>query len=313
MARARNALRSPTSASWARPTSSSAAFDPPEATTAGSETRSRLISYGLLRRDRDRIRDTLSPIRRIVSLKEVGGEVYRGNRKAPATVFGVEPAAHRLGPAVARGRPLTAEDGQRLRNVAVVGPNAARLLFPLQDPLGSVFYVDEQPFRVVGVLEQGSLAGQDVQNDVFIPMPTAMSRFGDQRIRSRAGSREATSVELHAMIVQAGDEGSVIPLSLDVQRALELEHPKLQDVALSVPLGAAATDRADAAAVHGADGGDRGAVAAGGRHRDHEHHAGERDGADPRDRRPAGRWARRGGISWPSSSSRPPRSPGWAA
>lgn len=209
---------------------------PPEATTAGGESRSRLISYGLLRRDRDRIRATLAPITSIVSLKEVGGEVYRGNRKAPATVFGVEPADARLGPAVARGRALTLEDGERLRNVAVVGPNAARLLFPLLDPLASVFYIDDQPFRVVGVLEEGSLAGQDVQNDVFIPMASAISRFGDQRVRRRSGSMEATQVELHALIVQAVDEASVIPLSLDVQRALELEHPKLQDVAVSVPL-----------------------------------------------------------------------------
>ena len=42
---------------------------------------------------------------------------------------------------------------------------------------------------------------------------------------------------------------------------------------------------------------DFGAGSAGGRHRRHEHHAGERDGADARDRRPQGARARGGLIS----------------
>src|SRR5690606_9367726 len=78
---------------------------PPESQTA--QANQRLIAYGLLRRDIRRIENSVTYLERVVTLKEVGGQVFNGLYTAPARVFGTEPALMQaISLRLARGRYL---------------------------------------------------------------------------------------------------------------------------------------------------------------------------------------------------------------
>ena len=68
---------------------------------------------------------------------------------------------------------------------------------------------------------------------------------------------------------------------------LNSTHHNTQDFTVTIPAALLAQQQADADDLHVRDGGDRGDFAAGRRHRDHEHRAGDGAGADARDRHPA--------------------------
>jgi putative ABC transport system permease protein len=62
--------------------------------------------------------------------------------------------------------------------VAVIGAVVARKLFGDDAPLGQVIRILNTPFEVIGVLkEKGSAAGQNQDDVIFVPLPTAMMRL----------------------------------------------------------------------------------------------------------------------------------------
>ena len=170
------------------------------------------------------------------------------------------------------------------------------------DPVGQRSASRTSPSSVVGVLERKgqSPMGQDYDDAVFIPvhhLPGA---------RSRAAS------------------GSTSPGTIFVQRGAPTAHaaraegrsprccatattsrpaPTTTSRSATSPRWPAPSRRARKTMTHAARQHRRG-VAAGGRHRHHEHHAGERHRADARDRRPHGGGREAAGHPRASSSSR---------
>jgi putative ABC transport system permease protein len=217
----------------------------PPAPASVTEENQRMVSYGLLRRDLRRIEQTVAPVEQLVPLKQVGAQVYQGIHTAPAAVYGTTPALREVASLrVARGRYLTPSDLDAVDNVAVIGSEVAERLFPLADPLEGIISVDEQKFRVVGVLAPVGLAGgagsalvgRDLNFDVHIPLTTADARFGDLRVRRESGTFEATKVEISELLVRVPDEKMVVKVADQVERVLEAEHAEQQDVTVVVPL-----------------------------------------------------------------------------
>jgi putative ABC transport system permease protein len=217
---------------------------PPE--SASAEAREGLMSYGILRSDRRRIETTVGPIENIVALKHVGAHVTEGFNNVPAaSVFGTTHDLKKVASLVIdRGRYLSDADHQQLTNVAVIGAEVAKQLFPLKDPLGATFKVDEQVFKVVGVLHEiglsagrgSALVGRNINYDVHIPMATATARFGDQTIKRSSGNIEATKVELSELIIQVPHEKDVIHVARQIELLLETDHADQPDVTTIVPL-----------------------------------------------------------------------------
>ncbi|MEQ9455455.1 MAG: ABC transporter permease [Phycisphaeraceae bacterium] len=217
---------------------------PPEDLGAANANQ-RMISYGLLRTDQSRIRETVDGIDRLVPLKRVGNRVMQRIYGAPAEVYGTTPELLDVTAlTVARGRYLESEDMTQGRRVAVLGAEVAEALFPLSDPLEGVITIDNAPFRVVGVLAETGVLGGNITSDVgrnlnydlHIPLPAAENQFGDMLIRRRSGSFEATKVELQELILVAERQEDVLPIADRVRRILELSHAGKDDVAMVVPL-----------------------------------------------------------------------------
>jgi putative ABC transport system permease protein len=103
-----------------------------------------------------------------------GTVVSAGRYKASTYVVGMTPTyatLHNRG--VSRGRTITASDVSFGRSVMVIGPKPRKRLFPGLDPIGRTVRVGSHEFEVIGVLEPRGKVGQDLDNQVFIPLPIA--------------------------------------------------------------------------------------------------------------------------------------------
>ncbi|WP_432797972.1 ABC transporter permease [Poriferisphaera sp. WC338] len=219
---------------------------PPASKDAGQQNNF-VSKFGLLRLDLRRIEQTVGPIERQVPLKQIGAEVSRHVHKSTAAVYGTTPMMQEVASlTVARGRYITDADMQQLNKVpvAVIGAAVADRLFPLTDPIGNTFRVDQQIFEVVGVLQRIGLAGgagtalvgRDLNFDVHVPMPIAQGRFGDVLVNRSSGSIQAESVEISEIYIQAPSEDYVLPVAAQVRRVLEKGHQKELDYEITVPI-----------------------------------------------------------------------------
>jgi putative ABC transport system permease protein len=141
------------------------------------------------------------------------------------------------------GRALDATDGEERRRVCVV---RARLLNEAKyvgDPLKLDLKIGSEFFRVVGVLPDAEFQSpnktvlriDDRAMEVYVPFETVVGRFGISEFKERAGSREATRVELHQIVCAVSSEDKVMSAARGVQRILETFHKK-KDYEVTVPL-----------------------------------------------------------------------------
>jgi putative ABC transport system permease protein len=80
---------------------------------------------------------------------------------------------------VTEGRFLSTNDLSSQARVALLGPNIAKTLFADQSPVNEEIMIASVPFRVIGLLEAVGIDphGEDRDQDVFVPITTAMSRL----------------------------------------------------------------------------------------------------------------------------------------
>jgi putative ABC transport system permease protein len=107
-------------------------------------------------------------------------QVVAGNRNRATTVRGVTPPMFEARPwPLTTGRSLVEEDVRRSAKVALLAHGIARTLFGDDDPTGQVIRIKQVPFVVIGVLEEKghSLDGDDLDNQIFIPITTARKRI----------------------------------------------------------------------------------------------------------------------------------------
>ena len=217
---------------------------PPQA-QGGSQQRSLFIKYGLQDRDLRRIRESVGDAEVIVPLKAVGSEIAHGPVRTVSQAFGTTPElldAARL-QVQPRGRYITMQDMEQTRPVAVIGSEIARQLYPMQDPIGAGLKIDNQVFRVIGVLKPVGLAGgagsalvgRDLNKDVHIPLTTAQLQFGDMVIRRELGSVSGGEMELSEIYITAPSTEAVINVSERIRRIIDIAHEKQKDVEILVP------------------------------------------------------------------------------
>lgn len=111
------------------------------------------------------------------------------------------------------GRTLNDSDVGGRARVAVLGAKTAEDLFPRQDFLGRVVQIDGIPFHVVGRNEaMGSQEGFNLDDQVFIPYPTAVSQISPSR------------TSLRCLAVETGDGGSAASVAAEINKLLRRRH-----------------------------------------------------------------------------------------
>ncbi|MBM3999816.1 MAG: FtsX-like permease family protein [Planctomycetes bacterium] len=206
---------------------------------------SHVLEYGLRYKDLDILTSTLPTAERAVPIALIRANAQCGKRRlANARILGTTPEyLHIKNIAVHRGRFLEYPDLHRTANVVVLAAGAARRLFGFEDPLGRALLLGAGAYRVVGVLSPqdsgtavaGSLESQDLNEDLYIPLASARSRFGELQVIAQTGSLEFERTQLSEITLTVRHESQVSQTAAMARQLLEPHHPK-EDFEIQVPL-----------------------------------------------------------------------------
>jgi len=217
---------------------------PPEDQSASS-AQTFTLAYGLTYLDAERIKSTIPNIEVVVPARNISRLVAHFDRRIDANIIGTVPWYPEVtNRAIARGRFLTSVDLQRLTMVCVINEATASALFPFQDPLGGTVRAGRDCFQVIGILQgqapdvsklEGGPPPQTSAYEVYVPITTARSRYGDTTMKRRSGSFETTRIQLDQILVKTSTIEDVMPTSRAIERILSYAHPK-KDCKVVVPL-----------------------------------------------------------------------------
>ena len=200
--------------------------------------------YGLTRSDYMRLLATVHTIETAVPIREVPQEIRYRTRKFEGRCVGCTPEyaeAARLRQAA--GRFLCDADLIEERNFCVLAAESAERLFPFGNPLGEEIMVDDEFYRVVGVMQPrapssgigGSLAAEDYSRDVYIPLTAMQRRMGDMMVVTKPGQFQRDLFELSQITLQVKDREQVLQ-TVDVVRDTIAREHTLPDFGVTVPL-----------------------------------------------------------------------------
>jgi putative ABC transport system permease protein len=202
-----------------------------------------VMAYGLLRDDFDRISSNVPTLSQAVPMREIHKETRYLDRVIDTRIVGCTSKYLEMNNLrIERGRFLSDKDLEQADNVAVIGSETARILFPYEDPIGEFIQIENEFYVIVGQTATktpsagigGSLSAVDYNSDVYIPLSTLRWRIGDLVITSRAGSREGEQVELSQITVTVRDIEDVDETAAIIRTLLEKYHPFV-DYSIVVP------------------------------------------------------------------------------
>jgi putative ABC transport system permease protein len=204
------------------------------------------LDYGLTYDDGSRIQSTIPGVVRVLPVRIIRENVRFAQNSVACQILGTLPFyTDIVGVDILRGRFLTEADEINQDNVCVLTVGLAQRLFPYQDPLTQSIKINAFYYRVVGLLREknlpeqrtqaGKMEGEPLDNNVYIPLSTARTRFGEVLIRRSAGSMEIEKVELHQLTVQMRDVAAVETADPQIKTLLARFHKK-NDYEAIVPL-----------------------------------------------------------------------------
>jgi hypothetical protein len=187
--------------------------------------------YGLTFRDLDRIA-ALPAVLQAVPVRSFSQEAHHLHRFTSVRVMATTPAYADVNPLeLAEGRFLSDDDNFCFRNVAVLGSVVAEQLFPGQEPLGATFVLNRNPYVVVGILGEQSVAlsgpaSLDVNTSIFLPLRTCQARFGERIVLRRGNTRFAEAVALHSILVTVDGPREVSETVEGIRDLLDQVHAR---------------------------------------------------------------------------------------
>ena len=219
---------------------------PPQDAKAATAGRSYVNEYGINYSDVARLDSTIPGIRRVLPMRIIRDEVRFNNLVQQAQIIGTHPIyAEMTGVDLVRGRFLSETDETHMNNVCVLTMSLAENLFPYQDPLEEEVKIGADYFTVVGLLRErstaekrpqsGAVEGQPLDNNLYVPLSTTKSRFGETIFKRSAGSFEAEKVQLHQVTVQFNSVDDVEVAVPMIRTLLKRFHTKT-DYEVIVPL-----------------------------------------------------------------------------
>ena len=212
----------------------------PSDDSGGSSKHSKLVMYGLLYDDEQRIRETIPNVVLTVPARMVRRNTRFGDRQLELRVVETEPSWFDVveRPVLA-GRVLKRNDLYALANVCVLTEMGVRRLLAAEEVVGQMIRIGSGSFEVVGIVKNedgGSVRAPDSEADVYIPMATGKKMFGDTSIRyTPDGHTEGERIELGQIIVRMSSTEDVEAGSKAIESMLARFH-KRKDYKIDVPL-----------------------------------------------------------------------------
>jgi putative ABC transport system permease protein len=216
---------------------------PEDQKVSARNSRSFALEYGLKHADVQRIRQTIPNVSVIVPGRIMREYVWNISRRVDCEVMATVPwypeMRHQR---VAAGRFFNDKEMADATTVCVIGTSTAKSLFPLESPLGANVRVGGDYYKIIGVMEAAGITSSEssekekpAANQMFIPLETAKSRYGEVLRKFRSGSFEMERVQLHEITVKAGTPEDVPAVADAIRVVLERNHKK-KDYDVIVPL-----------------------------------------------------------------------------
>jgi putative ABC transport system permease protein len=208
-----------------------------ESTDFQAHQKIRQISPGLTFQDYRVIRDNVSdiaastPRKRFVPTKTIP----KPQQELP-TIYGVNPTYTTIAALhVMEGRFFNQEDEDRAAPLCVLGAGAKSSLFGVSNPVGQHVKIDEQWFRVIGVVgpqltSQTDIAGvpsQDLNNIIYVPLNSALFRLQNTYSFFRD--------EIDGVYLNLRDADAIVRASQVVRALLDASHHGAGDFSIIVP------------------------------------------------------------------------------
>jgi putative ABC transport system permease protein len=208
-----------------------------ETTEWQAHSKIRKISPGLTMSDYRIMRDDVAGVVAATPRKRMTPSKMapRPQQEMPI-VYGINPVyAQIAGLRLQEGRFFSQNEETSSAPVCVLGTAAKWSLFGSSDPLGQYVKVNEQWFRVVGVVSpqvssQTEVAGTpvvDVNNNIYVPLQAAILRLED----SYSDVRD----EIDGVYLDLGESADVSKAALVVRAILESTHHGADDYSIVVP------------------------------------------------------------------------------
>ena len=217
----------------------------PPADAAGGSRNSRVLRYGLLRKDMRLLEQTLPTADAVTPVREIKKKVRNGYRELSARLVGCTPEYQELNRLVsANGRFLSQRDEAERRTVVVLAAETAVTLFGQENPVGKSVEIQERFYRVVGVMSPreataavgGSIAAQDYSSDVYMPISTMRRRLSDLNIIRTRQSFSVEKVELSQITLRIRSQEEVLVSADAIRESLAQNHKTDRDYSVVVPL-----------------------------------------------------------------------------
>ena len=197
-------------------------------------------TYGLTEIDRDHILH-MDNVATIATARNSRKPILKGTTRLNVNLYGVTNdflSATRS--QIVQGRWLSPAD--RDRNVCVIGINARRGLFPIQERkiVGKIIGVGDDAYRVVGVMENTkgtTIQGLGSPNDaIFITKEASDAVYGKTSFQKIAGRTSIEVVEYDCFVVKVLDVSYIDYTSKRIAAFLDKKHNNIQDWEMVVPL-----------------------------------------------------------------------------
>lgn len=207
------------------------------------EGQQQTLRYGLKYDDAKIIRDTVPNVRVVVSARDYPKPVRYKTRGIDGKIRGTVPWFPLVSKLeMLKGRFFSDIDEKKHSNVCVLTPTVARKLFLHEYPVGKMVKIDNDPFTVIGVIEEKTGVtkedGSPTETNfstIYIPLSSSRIYLGEQIVDRSNGSNSREDVQLHEIQVQANELKDVIPVSKSIRRVLSYNHSE-EDYEVKVPL-----------------------------------------------------------------------------
>jgi len=205
---------------------------PPVSVTPDTE-QSWVIDYGLTFADADHLESVCPGIEVLAIVRDCRKDIWYRGKRVDGRAFGVTPVYQQAGKAeLERGRFIAELDMEKFDKVCVIGDSIKRQLFPYRDPRGEGLRIGGKEFTIIGVVASrgaaggGSLlAGRDVNRDIYMPLSTALKRFGTLSYQMGSGSAEGAKIEADEFLIKLSDSELVESSAKVIRTILERRHP----------------------------------------------------------------------------------------
>jgi putative ABC transport system permease protein len=213
---------------------------PPDDVSQSGNRNSRVAEYGLTNSDVVRLSTNIPGVREAVRVHRSQWYGRFQSQSMVMNILATEPSFAKVARTyMTTGRFLSDVDVANARPHCVITSSVARRIFRHLDPIGKTVFLGNEPFIVIGVMEQlpPQLSGGvgDDGNYAIIPITTDFAIFGDMTRSMTAGTRTFERVEVHQLIMQMVDEASVLSAAEIARSLLDRLHD-VPDYDIIVPL-----------------------------------------------------------------------------